>query len=116
MSKIIIEASTSYLAEDATIALLKGGFVAQTARISYNLSRGLPRIEDSDEYPLILEGRMGIYSANIHVYSVTAGYGGSGPHAMVNILKTAGFNFDTEDILSSKKLGINDQINLVYTR
>lgn len=116
MSKIIIEATTSYLAEDATIALLKGGFVAQTARISYNLSRGLPLIEKVDEYPLVLEGRMGIYSANIHVYSVTAGYGGSGPHAMAKILKTAGFQFNEDDILSSAKVGINDQIDLVYTR
>lgn len=116
MSKIIIEAATSFLAEDATIALLKGGFVAQTARISYNLSRGLPRIESPDEYPLILEGRMGIYSANIHVYSVTAGYGGSGPHCMVKILKAAGFQFDEADILSSTNVGYNDQIDLVYTR
>ena len=116
MSRIIIEVTTSYLAEDATIALLKGGFVAQTARISYNLSRGLPRIEKTDEYPLILEGRMGLCSANIHVYSVTAGYGGSGPQAMVKILKAAGFQFDETDILSSAKVEINDQINLVYKR
>ena len=116
MSKIIIEATTSYLAEEATIALLKGGFVAQTARISYSLNRGLPRVENVDEYPLVLEGRMGDCYANIHVYSVTAGYGGSGPHAMLNILKTAAFHFDDTDIISSAKVGINDQIDLFYKR
>ena len=39
MSKIIISASTSYLAEAATISLLNGGFVAKTARINYNKIR-----------------------------------------------------------------------------
>ena len=54
MSKIIIEADSTYVAEDSTIALLNGGFVARNARITYNLKKGLPSREQHEEYPLIL--------------------------------------------------------------
>ena len=116
MSRIIIEASTSYLAEDGVMSLLKGGFVAQTARISYSLNHGLPPFEDTDNYPLILNGMFGHYSVSIYVTSVTAGYGGTGPHTMVNILKAAGFNFEESDILTNKKANSSKKIELTYTR
>lgn len=116
MSKIIIEASTSYVAEDAVMALLKGGFVANTARISYNLSKGLPPVEDTDNYPLILEGKFGFSPVSIYVTSVTAGYGGTGPHTMVDILKAAGFKFDESDILTARFANAIEQIKLTYTR
>jgi len=116
MSRIIVEASSSYLAEDTVKALLKSGFVANSARISYNPSRGLPPFEDTDKYPLILEGKLGFSSVHIHVTSVTAGYGGTGPNAMVDILKAAGFKFEESDILTNKLADSDDQIELTYTR
>ena len=117
MSKIIIQANTSYLAEDAVVSLLKGGFSAKTARISYDVSKGLPPVEQVENYPLVLEGFLGHSSVNIHVYSVTAGYGGTGPHTMVDILKAAGFAFDESDILTDKmKDGPSEQVNLTYIR
>ena len=117
MSKIIISASASYLAENATVTLLKGGFSAKTARISYAVANGLPSVKDIENYPLILEGTLGGYSTNIYIYSVTAGYGGTGPLAMVAILKAAGFDFNESDILTEKmRRGPYDQISLVYTR
>ena len=112
MSRIIIEAHSTYDAEDSTIALLKGGFVAQKARITYNLSRGLPTIERYSEYPLILEGYMNNLDMNIYVYSVTAGYGGTGPNTLVRILKEAGFKFDTQDILTDRLADTFGQIKL----
>lgn len=115
MSKIIIEASSSYVAEKATIALLKGGFVAKNAIISYNLNHGLPDIKRHNDYPLILEGQLAGFSTNVHVYSVTAGYGGTGPNTLVKILKFAGFEFDENDILTNR-LAISDQINLRLER
>lgn len=115
MSKIIIEASSSYVAENATIALLKGGFVAKNAIISYNLNHGLPDIRRHDGYPLILEGQLAGYTTNVHVYSVTAGYGGTGPNTLVNILKFAGFEFDEADILTNR-LAKNGYINLTLKK
>ena len=116
MSKIIIEATTSYLAEDSVKALLKGGFVAKSARISYNINRGLPHPEDINLYPLVLEGLLNRSPVKVYVFSVTAGYGGTGPHAMVDILKAAGFQFNSDDILTDRSADSNRQINLKYTR
>ena len=116
MSRIIVEAESSYIAEDTVMDLLKGGFNAQTARISYNLRKGLPCSEDTDKYPLIMEGTLGHSYVSIHVTSVTAGYGGTGPHTMVNILKVAGFKFEESDILTDKYADPTGQIELIYRR
>ena len=116
MSKIIISASTSYLAEAATISLLNGGFFAKTARINYNLRNGLPLIEEYDQYPLILEGEMEGSSVAIHVFSVTAWYGGTGPRTLVNILKVTGLYFNPDDILTDKLADEKHQITLKLER
>ena len=102
MSKIIINVSTTYQAETATKALLTGGFVVKTAQISYNLQKGIPLSEEIDNYPLILEGRLAGVSTSVYVNSVTVGYGGTGPHTLVDILKAAGFEFNENDILTPK--------------
>ena len=116
MSRIIIEASTSYVAEDSVMSLLKGGFIAETARISYNLSKGLPPEGFTNNYPLILQGTLGRAPVAIHVTSVTAGYGGTGPNTMVRILKAAGFEFDESDILTHKMADSLDNVELTYSR
>lgn len=117
MSKIIIEANTSYVAESATIALLKGGFVAKEAIIRYNVNHGLPDVKRYDDYPLILEGFLAGYSTNVHVYSVTAGYGGTGPNTLVKILKFAGFKFEEDDILTDRLADYGyGQINLTLVK
>ena len=116
MSKIIIYASTSDVAELSAISLLEEYFIAKTARISYNFNEGLPHPQDVEKYPLILEGKVGNYSASVHVYAVTAGYGGTGPHAMVNILEKAGFTFDESEILTKKCADSTGQITLTYFR
>ena len=114
MSKIIIEAHSSWIATEAALALLQGGFVATTARISYNINHGLPLAKETDNYPLILEGTLARMPITMHVYSVTAGYGGTGPHAMVEILKAAGFKFDEDDILTNRCADSSLQISLTY--
>ena len=116
MSRIIVEATSSDVAKKTVLNILNCGFVANTARISYSLSKGLPQTEDTDDYPLILEGELGKSYVDLHVYSVTAGYGGTGPHAMVDILNAAGFEFNESDILTPNCANSNNQINLLYTR
>lgn len=102
MSKIIIAADTSYVAEDSVMALLKAGFTAKKARISYSLTKGLPPIQEIENYPLILEETLCRAPVSIHVTSVTAGYGGTGPNTMVRILKEAGFKFEESYILTDR--------------
>lgn len=114
MSKIIIVADTSYVAEDSVMALLKAGFIANKARVSYNLKKGLPSTEDTENYPLILEGTLNRASVDVHVTSVTAGYGGTGPHTMVHILNEAGFKFEESDILTDKLADSTGKVEFCY--
>ncbi len=116
MSRMVIGSLTSDSAKEVVIGLLNGGFEARSARIHYSLSRGLPSIEDTDKYPLILSGTINNSDMSIYVYSVTAGYGGTGPHAMVDILRFAGFKFDENDILTNRRANYEKEIILSYTR
>lgn len=114
MSKIIIKTGSSYVAQNATIALLKGGFVPHIAHISYNVEVGMCDPALVDFYPLIMEGILDNSRVSIHVYSVTAGYNGTGPNTMVAILKAAGFNFEELDILTKRCANSAGQITLTY--
>lgn len=101
-NRIIISVENSYAAEEATTALLRGGFVANTAVINYNMTHGLSKQDDYDKYPLILRGRIAGYTTNVYIYSVNAGYIGAGSKAMCKILKLAGFVFDEDDIFTKR--------------
>ena len=119
MNEIIVRVYTSDQAEKHVINMLEQHhFVAHTANIYYSLEQGLPDPSDTDAYPLILEGYYDRVPTKVMVYSVTAGYGGSGPYALANILKAAGFHFDVEDILTPKCADTSRMrlIKLTYTR
>ena len=116
MSKIIISVSTTYQAEAATKALFAGGFVVKTAHINYNLHKGIPLPEEIDNYPLILEGRLAGLSTSVHVNSVTAGYGGTGPNALVDILQAAEFEFEENDILTPRLADSDGLIQFELTK
>lgn len=104
MSKIVINASSPNVSEKATLALLEGGFVANSASIQYNLRKGASFDEDFHKYPLILEGRLAGCPTIIYVNSLSAGFGNTGSHALVKILNTAGFSFDEKNILTGRLL------------
>ena len=116
MSTIPIVAYTSDEAVRTVRGMLRSGFEAKTARISYNVDKGLPNAEDTENYPLILKGTLNGSSLTVPVYSVTAGYGGTGPNAMVRILNEAGFKFKDSDILTKELVNSDGQIDLFYTR
>ena len=117
MDEIIVRVYTSDQAERTVVSLLKNcGFSAKRATVNYNPNFGLPSVESIDRYPLILEGTMNRYPTRIFVYSVTAGYCGSGPHALVNILREAGFVFDEDDIFTKERADYLGGIRLKYTR
>ena len=100
MDTIVIKTATSYKARDAVLAFINAGFKASKAKIRYNISKGLPPIEREDLYPLVLEGNFNGSPTSIKVYSVTAGYGGTGPNDLVRILKAAGFILFTPVLLT----------------
>lgn len=115
MDNFIIQTSTSYQAADATIALIKAGFKATKAQISYNKRTGLPPIHMVDSYPLTLEGTFNGFPSQIKVWAVTAGYGGSGPHDLLKILKAAGFEIDDTSPILTEAWTVNNKINITCT-
>jgi len=105
MNEIIIRAQSSYLAKNSMLALFKSGdFNALYARFQYCISKGLPPLDKPENYPLMLEGYLAKEPTRIYVTSLTAGYNGTGPNALVAILKAAGFTFDENDILTGRNV------------
>ena len=68
------------------------------------MGEGLPNPDDmkEDDYPLIINGRYDGFPFELRIFCATAGYGGTGPHDMLKILRTAGFPVDEEAILTPK--------------
>ncbi len=59
------------------------------AEVNYIKSKGMPNIDNPEDWPLQLYTEDGV---NISVYNVTAGYYGKGPDATKTILELAGFS------------------------
>lgn len=97
--------ATSYMARDIAINVLRSGhFTTESFIIKYDLGKGLPNPDEikEDEYPLIISGRYDGFPFELRIFCATAGYGGTGPHDMLKILRTAGFPVDEEAILTPK--------------
>ena len=97
--------ATSYMARDIAINVLRSGhFTPESFIIKYDLGKGLPNPDDikEDDYPLIISGKYDGFPFELRIFCATAGYGGTGPHDMLKILRTAGFPVDEEAILTPK--------------
>ena len=97
--------ATSYMARDIAISVLRSGhFNPEGYTIKYNLGKGLPNPDDikEEDYPLIISGRYDGFPFELRVFCLTAGYGGTGPHDMLKVLRTGGFPVDEDAILTPK--------------
>ena len=97
--------ATSYLARDIAIDVIRSGhFIPDGYKIKYNLGEGLPNPDEMNEedYPLIITGTYHRSHFELRVFCLTAGYGGSGPHDMLDVLHAIGFPVDEEAILTPK--------------
>lgn len=77
------------------------------ARVRYNTSKLVNEYDHPFKYPLC------VYTKNDIVFciaDVAAGYPGTGPHGMVELLKYLGFSFDEDDILSHQNIVMLDFI------
>ena len=97
--------ATSYMARDIAISVLRSGhFNPEGYTIKYNLGKGLPNPDDikEEDYPLIISGRYDGFPFELRVFCLTAGYGGTGPHDMLKVIRTGGFPVDEDAILTPK--------------
>ena len=95
--------ATSYMARDIAINVLRSEhFTPESFIIKYNLGEGLPNPDSmkEDDYPLIISGKYDGFPFELRIFCATAGYGGTGPHDMLKILRTAGFPVNEEAILT----------------
>lgn len=97
--------ATSYMARDIAISVIRSGhFNPERYTIKYNLGKGLPNPDDikEEDYPLIISGRYDGFPFELRVFCLTAGYGGTGPHDMLKVIRTGGFPVDEDAILTPK--------------
>lgn len=97
--------ATSYMARGIAISVLRSGhFNPEGYTIKYNLGKGLPNPDDikEEDYPLIISGRYDGFPFELRVFCLTAGYGGTGPHDMLKVIRTGGFPVDEDAILTPK--------------
>lgn len=71
-------------------------------KIYYDKQKMLPNYDcDLTKYPVIMETDTDI---TIHLFSLTAGYGGSGPRDLLRVLKLAGFVVQDELITGDRNI------------
>lgn len=113
-----IVTATSYLGRDIAINVLRSEhFTPESFIIKYDLGKGLPNPDDikEEDYPLIINGKYDGFPFELRVFCVTAGYGGTGPHDMLKIIRTADFPVD-EDVILTPKWSHDRQILIKGTK
>lgn len=110
---LIIKEGSSYKTIKKFTELLQSNVLAaediKLVKIYYNTSKGLPSPDNIEEFPVIFKTASG---HNIYLFDLAAGYGGEGPHTLLDILKLAGFkDINEKDILSHQ-----DIVDLVYCK
>ena len=63
----------------------------------YSPSKGLPSSENPDEWPFLAVFDGGDKEVQIHIYTLTLGYGGTGPHDFASILDYFGVAYDEDE-------------------
>ena len=119
--EVYIDASYTEASVQELERLIKIGIIhpekLNKAEICYNCLLGLPLDPRLlDHYPLQVTGA----EEAVYIGSVSAGYGGEGPHGTIKCLKLLGFNLSSEDedsILTKQKDENGNEIpeiNLVF--
>ena len=102
--EIVIRKSSSYEMVHEFEKLISSNKIKvgdiQKVKIYYDNRNGLPDSKCSlEKYPVIMDTFDG---DKIYLFSLTAGYGGSGPTDLVKVLNLAGFDFE-EDLILRKR-------------
>ena len=114
MIKIDIMEGASYNNLDALKKVWHHSWKLQKVEINWNLRYDTVDAKNSETWPfkaLFSEGQDEIV---VRIYSLTAGYGGSGPHDLMSILNWLGVKYYEKDILTERMLEEDGWIHLVY--
>ena len=96
-----------------TISFFKSEkFEATEFHINYPLKKFQPKSSlKVDHFPLTISGYIENIPIELRIFPISIVYNGSEPISLINVLKTAGFTFN-EDIILSKKYSKNKKIVL----
>lgn len=112
LDTIIIVTNSSEQARNSTLAYLNHShFVTQSIEINYNLKKLLPPTYMFDSFPLSIIGTFNDVPTELKVYAVSAGYNGTWPRDLLEIIKATGFKID-EDIILTNKWVRNGRISI----
>ena len=82
--------------------------------ITYNPSRGLPNPFLVDKWPFKAIFEIDGKEVVIWIYSLTVGYGGSGPHDLASILDFLGVAYTDEEVFTTRHMDYDGYIRLNY--
>lgn len=118
MIKIDINKSASYDNLPVLKKIFRGvKFRSVAVVMNYNCYNGLPREEDVEKWPFkatLIDDEGETYE--VRILSLTAGYGGTGPHDFASILEFFGVPYWGEDIFTKAKMKPNGEIHLEFSR
>ena len=80
----------------------------------YSPSLGLPNKVIPGRWPFEAYFDMSGEEIRVKIYSLTAGYPGTGPHDLLSILDFLGVKYSKEDILTKRKMDCNGVIRLEF--
>jgi len=112
-----IRLSTSYENLDVLKLIYQPSWRIKEVTIDYNCSKGLPDYDSlSDNWPFkaIFEDENG-ETGEIRIFSLTAGYSGTGPHDLASILDFLKIDYNQNDIFTKSKQSPDGYIHLKYT-
>ena len=91
-------------------------FTSVEITMDYDCSIGLPNEDDKERWPFKarLVGKDDIYE--VRIYSLSVGYGGTGPHDFADILDFFKVPYKEDDIFTKEKMGSDGFIHLRYCR
>lgn len=117
MKEYAVKETTSERAKRETINLVnRHGITVESVEINYNFNIGLKDFEDPTTYPVVFTGKENGEAIKIRVTSLTAGYNGTGPNYLCDLLQELGFKFNPDDILTKNKGNSYGDIKLLYVK
>ena len=116
MINIFIQENVSYNNLDALKEILRGrNWKLKDVSIIYNPARGLSNPYFIDKWPFKANFDIDGKEVAIWIYTLTVGYGGTGPHDLASILNFLGVSYADEEIFTKRKMDYDGYIRLKYT-
>ena len=117
MISIDINKAASYQNLDILKRLFrKDKWMSVEIQMDYNAQEGLPSEENAKHWPfkawVVEDGE----TYAIRIYSLTVGYGGTGPHDFASILDFFDLPYEEDDIFTKRRMSEDGFIHLKYSR